>query len=76
MEAPFNDALLGPYVKELAARAFTRTGRLEEAIEMLEEVRAVPADLTTSDLRHDPEWDPLRDYPRFERFLEARPRVE
>jgi TolB-like protein/DNA-binding SARP family transcriptional activator/Tfp pilus assembly protein PilF len=74
LETPFHDALVGPIVKEMAARAFTRAGRPDEAMETLEELRTMPADLAVSDLRLDPEWDPLRDHPRFEQLLGEPPR--
>jgi TolB-like protein len=48
------------------ARIYAMTGRIDEAIEQLEYVMSIPADLSVWDLRLDPTWDPLRGNPRFE----------
>ncbi len=71
LEAPFEDALIGPFASNLAARAFVRAGREEEAIDLVEAARSLPGALSLYELRHDPEWDPLRGHPRFERLLDT-----
>ena len=48
------------------ARVYAMTGRNDEAIEQLEYVMSIPADLSAWELRLDPTWDPLRGDPRFE----------
>ena len=71
LEASFRDAATGPTIETWAARAFTRLGRHEEALDLLEGVLSVPSWLTTHDLRLDPEWDPLRDHPRFRALVDS-----
>lgn len=51
------------------ARIYTLTGRVEEAVEQLEHVMSIPADLSVWELRLDPMWDPLRGNPRFEALI-------
>ena len=48
------------------ARIYAMTGRVDEAVDELEYVLSIPADLSVWDLRLDPMWDPLRGDPRFE----------
>ncbi len=74
LEAPFGDILVGSLVRTTAARAFVRTGEYEEAIGLLEEAWAAASYLSPYSLRHDPEWEPLRDHPQFQSLLEVGPR--
>ena len=71
LEAPFEDPLITSEISAPAARAFARTDRPEEAIELLEVARFLPGVVSRYDLRHDPDWNSLRDHPRFERILEG-----
>jgi tetratricopeptide (TPR) repeat protein len=48
------------------ARIYAMTGRTNQAIEQLEYVMSIPADLSAWELRLDPTWDALRGDPRFE----------
>ena len=48
------------------ARIYAMTGRTDEAIEQLELIMSIPADMSAWELRLDPTWDPLRGDPRFE----------
>jgi hypothetical protein len=70
-EAAVGDAVVEPLIEAWAARAFTRAGRDAEGIELLEGVRETPGMLSRYHLRHDPEWDPLRDHPEFQELLGA-----
>ncbi len=47
------------------ARIYVMTGRNDEAIEQLEYIMSIPADMSAWELRLDPMWDPLRGDPRF-----------
>jgi TolB-like protein/Flp pilus assembly protein TadD len=51
------------------ARIYAMTGRTDEAIEQLELVMSIPADMSAWELRLDPMWDPLRGDPRFEALV-------
>ncbi len=51
------------------ARIYAMTGRTDEAIEQLEYIMSIPADMSAWELRLDPMWDPLRGDPRFEALV-------
>ena len=51
------------------ARIYAMTGRTDEAIEQLEYIMSIPADMSAWELRLDPTWDPLRGDPRFEALV-------
>jgi tetratricopeptide (TPR) repeat protein len=63
---PEAEAWRGGYRVIDLARVYTMVGRLDEAVEQLEYVMSIPADLSVWELRLDPMWDPLRGHPRFE----------
>jgi hypothetical protein len=48
------------------ARIYAMTGQTDEAIEQLEYIMSIPADLSAWELRLDPTWDALRGDPRFD----------
>ena len=66
-----NDASAG------LALIFARTGQSDQAIELIEHLLTLPANLTEdaiysmtiADLRWRWEWDPLRNDPRFQKIL-------
>ncbi len=53
------------------ARIYAAVGRADEAVDLLEELLAVPARVTVPLLRLDPAWDPLRGYARFDALVEG-----
>jgi DNA-binding SARP family transcriptional activator len=65
LEAPFDDALVGPFLGATASRAFVRAGALDRALDLLARASRRPALYSAFDLAWDPEWDPLRDHPRW-----------
>jgi TolB-like protein len=66
---PDKEAWRGGYRVIDLARIYAMTGRTDEAIEQLEYVMSIPADLSAWELRLDPMWDPLRGDPRFEALI-------
>jgi serine/threonine-protein kinase len=67
------DALLGTYTALTAAEVYIRVGEFEAAIDQLEILMSVPAELSRALLRGDPLYDPLRDHPRFKKLAEGNP---
>jgi len=70
------DAAQGPIYLQNLAKIYTLIGRHEEAIDQLEYLISLPQAeylwqlISVPQLRLDPQWDNLRDYPRFKRLLE------
>jgi hypothetical protein len=67
------NALLFPQALVNAARIDASMGRRDIAIQRLTEALRLPAGLSVSRplLRADPDWEPLRGHPAFERLLAA-----
>ena len=63
------DALLWANGTEFAARTYVRTGDLDLAIDLLEQLLESPSWVSVPLLRTDPYWAPLRGRPRFEQLL-------
>ncbi len=64
------DALDGPYYVILLAVIYVMVGEYDAALDKIEYLLSIPSDLSVPLLRLDPQWDPLRDHPRFKRLLE------
>jgi len=62
------DAYTGVYLKYLLARIYMMVGEGDRAIDQLESILRVPFYVSPGWLRVDPEWDPLRSNPRFQRL--------
>jgi TolB-like protein/Flp pilus assembly protein TadD len=65
-----NDAVLGPKQIDHLAWTYALLGDYDAALDQLEHELSIPAMVSTPLLRLDPEWDPVRDTPRFKRLLE------
>ena len=65
------DAAQGPSDVWTLARIYTIVGEQEKAIDQLEQVLKVPAFLSPGWLKIDPNFDPLRKNPRFEKLVAA-----
>ena len=64
-----DDALDGPLLAVNLGVIYARLGERELALAKLEEIVRLPGGPTPGTLRIEPEWDSLRDDPRFQRFL-------
>ncbi len=51
------------------AAVYTLVGEHDAAIDQLEYLLSIPSPWSAWDLRLDPNWDPLRDHPRFRRLV-------
>jgi len=64
------DALSGPRYVWFSAYIYATVGEFDAAIDRLEYVLSIPARGSVGVLRVHPDWDPLRDHPRFQALLE------
>jgi eukaryotic-like serine/threonine-protein kinase len=62
------EAGLGAYIQHQLVRIYILTGEPEKALERLEPLLRIPYDLSPWVLRIDPNFDPLRKNPRFQRL--------
>jgi hypothetical protein len=53
------------------AQVLGRSGRIEEAVDLVEQLLAMPSHLSPARLRIDPEWASLRHHPRIEEIIRA-----
>ncbi|HEU4463659.1 MAG TPA: hypothetical protein VFS53_01305, partial [Gemmatimonadota bacterium] len=62
------DAIAGPYHQHQLARIYMLVGEPEKALDRLEPLLEIPYYLSPGWLRIDPNFDPLRSNPRFQRL--------
>jgi serine/threonine-protein kinase len=65
-----DDAVSGPFVLAYLARVYTSAGRHDKATAVLERLMGTDSWFTPAELRADPIWEPLREYPGFRRLAE------
>jgi hypothetical protein len=65
------DAYGGPYLQLQMVRIYTLLGEPEKAMDQLEPLLRMPFYITPGWLRVDPNFDPLRKNPRFQRLVEG-----
>jgi tetratricopeptide (TPR) repeat protein len=63
------DALDGPIMTLALAQIYTMVGDFASATPLLEHLLTTPGGITVALLKLDPEWDPLRGNPRFEKIV-------
>jgi tetratricopeptide (TPR) repeat protein len=69
------DALDGGSRVEVLARIYAMVGEHDAALDQLEYLLSIPSDFSISLLRLDPQYDPLRGHPRFQKLLEQPDKV-
>jgi TolB-like protein/DNA-binding winged helix-turn-helix (wHTH) protein/Flp pilus assembly protein TadD len=70
LEPVSEDAYLGAQHERILARIYALVGEPEAALDRIEHLLSIPAELSVAVLRHSPTWDPLRDHPRFSEIVE------
>ncbi len=72
-----SDAFGGPWYIFFLTVIYSVVGEHDDAISLLEYLMSIPAGnlVSVALLELDPNWDPLRSYPRFQRLLEVNPEV-
>ncbi|MDQ2911851.1 MAG: hypothetical protein M3T56_01175 [Chloroflexota bacterium] len=63
------DAYFGPYVQHQLVRIYTLVGEPEKALDHLEPLLKIPYYLSPAWLKIDPNFDPLRKNPRFQKLV-------
>ena len=64
------DAVDGPVFVEWLAKTYAWTGESDDAIDRIQFLLSIPSSLSVGMLRLDPQWDPIRDHPRFRKLVE------
>ena len=65
------DATSGPYIQHQLARIYMLVGEQEKALDQLEPLLKIPYFLSPGWLKIDPNFDPLRKNPRFQKLVTA-----
>jgi len=63
------DAYGGPELAETRAQILAQSGEASAAMDEIERLLAGPSWLSVHTLRLDPDWDPIREHPRFKALL-------
>jgi serine/threonine-protein kinase len=67
------DAFVGAYYQHQLVRIYILVGEPDKALDRLEPLLRIPYYLSPGWLRIDPNFDPLRKNPRFQRLVEGTP---
>ena len=63
------DAHIGPYIQHQLVRIYTLVGEPEKALDQLEPLLKIPYYVSPAWLKIDPNFDPLRQNPRFQKLV-------
>jgi len=63
------NAFEGAWYEWQLAYIYTWSGYADEAIDLLEHLLSIPSIVNLNFLRYEPNWDPLRDHPRFQELI-------
>jgi len=63
------DAYDGPSIATKLAVIYAQSGEVDNSIQLLAQLVELPNGPTFGTLRVEPEWDPVRSDPRFERLI-------
>ena len=63
------DAWAATYMIENLAQIYVIAGDTNASLDLLEQLMAIPGDLTSAYLARSPTWEPLREQPRFQALL-------
>jgi TolB-like protein/tetratricopeptide (TPR) repeat protein len=69
LEPPSKDAEVGPYFQNQLVRIYMLVGEPEKALDKLEPLLKIPYWLSPGWLKIDPNFDPLRKNPRFQKLV-------
>jgi TolB-like protein/Tfp pilus assembly protein PilF len=69
-----SDAIVKPFAETSLAIVEAQLGDIDSAIAALPHLLEVPNGETPGDLRMSPNWDPLRNDPRFQKLCEEKPK--
>ncbi len=64
------DALYAPQIINWRAEIYADAGQPDAALDSIEELLSIPHFFTTTSLRLHPNWDSLRDHPRYKEILQ------
>lgn len=65
-----DDTYLGTEPLVDLAVTYARVGELDKALDLIDTLLAIPSEITVPILKLDPDFDPLRDIPRFQALIE------
>jgi len=49
---------------------YSTAGEMEKALDTIEMLLSIPSSVTRNELKFNPDWDPLRNHPRFQEIIE------
>jgi serine/threonine-protein kinase len=65
-----DDAYLGTELLIDLAVTYARVGEQDKALNLVDTLLSIPSELTVAILKIDPNWDPLRDNPRYQALID------